>query len=269
MAGGPDGNLLGPLGVRVLDGLGAGGEGAHAADEHVWVDSQDQAVGTATKPPVDLPYWYQNAMPGPAAYCTSGTFPAAFDNDGTLNGSVGTVNFLTSTPYDCVVDSGGTTVGEIRWTPGNPASLYINGVVFIDGNISMSNSYKIDYTGLGTIYASGSIYLGGSLQLCGARNGGSCDWTTGAWDPEQTLLAWVAGTTLELDSSVQLQGALYATTDYTQTSSVHEQGPVVTTNLYFQSSAQTRWLPFVHLAPGMPQRASFGGATLVPGTWNG
>ncbi|HMC70889.1 MAG TPA: hypothetical protein VKJ07_17150, partial [Mycobacteriales bacterium] len=51
--------------------------------EHVWVDSQDQAVGTATKPPVDLPYWYQNAMPGPAAYCTSGTFPAAFDNDGT------------------------------------------------------------------------------------------------------------------------------------------------------------------------------------------
>jgi len=32
-------DLLGPLGVRVLDGLGAGGEGAHAADEHVWVDS--------------------------------------------------------------------------------------------------------------------------------------------------------------------------------------------------------------------------------------
>ena len=37
--GGPDGNLLGPLGVRVLDGLGAEGDGGHAADEHVWVDS--------------------------------------------------------------------------------------------------------------------------------------------------------------------------------------------------------------------------------------
>src|SRR5207248_10877910 len=119
------------------------------------------------------------------------------------------------------------------------------------------------------ISACDSLDCGGSLELCGARHGGSCVWATGAWDAEQALLAWGAGTTLELDSSVQLQGALYATTDYTQTSSVHEQGPVVTTNLYFQSSAQTRWLPFVHLAPGMPQRASFGGATLVPGTWNG
>ena len=33
------GNLVGPLGVRVLDGLGAEGDGGHAADEHVRVDS--------------------------------------------------------------------------------------------------------------------------------------------------------------------------------------------------------------------------------------
>jgi glutamate carboxypeptidase len=38
-AGGSDGNLVGALGVPVLDGLGAEGGGAHAADEHVEVDS--------------------------------------------------------------------------------------------------------------------------------------------------------------------------------------------------------------------------------------
>ena len=37
--GGSDGNLVGALGVPVLDGLGAVGGGAHAVDEHVLVDS--------------------------------------------------------------------------------------------------------------------------------------------------------------------------------------------------------------------------------------
>ena len=39
--GGSDGNLVGAVGVPVLDGLGAEGGGAHAADEHVVVDSLD------------------------------------------------------------------------------------------------------------------------------------------------------------------------------------------------------------------------------------
>jgi glutamate carboxypeptidase len=39
VAGGSDGNLVGALGVPVLDGLGAEGGGAHALDEHVLVAS--------------------------------------------------------------------------------------------------------------------------------------------------------------------------------------------------------------------------------------
>jgi glutamate carboxypeptidase len=39
--GGSDGNLVGALGVPVLDGLGAEGGGAHAVDEHVLVSSLD------------------------------------------------------------------------------------------------------------------------------------------------------------------------------------------------------------------------------------
>jgi glutamate carboxypeptidase len=37
--GGSDGNFTAALGVPTLDGLGAEGEGAHAAHEHVLVDS--------------------------------------------------------------------------------------------------------------------------------------------------------------------------------------------------------------------------------------
>lgn len=37
--GGSDGNLVGALGVPVLDGLGAMGSGAHAVNEHVFLDS--------------------------------------------------------------------------------------------------------------------------------------------------------------------------------------------------------------------------------------
>jgi glutamate carboxypeptidase len=37
--GGSDGNLVGALGVPVLDGLGAEGRGAHASDEHVLIPS--------------------------------------------------------------------------------------------------------------------------------------------------------------------------------------------------------------------------------------
>jgi glutamate carboxypeptidase len=37
--GGSDGNLVGALGVPVLDGLGAEGAGAHARDEHALLGS--------------------------------------------------------------------------------------------------------------------------------------------------------------------------------------------------------------------------------------
>jgi glutamate carboxypeptidase len=40
--GGSDGNLIGAVGVPVLDGLGAEGGGAHAPDEHVLLDSMPQ-----------------------------------------------------------------------------------------------------------------------------------------------------------------------------------------------------------------------------------
>lgn len=236
--------------------------------QHVYVDHPDQIIASVSKPSVDMAGTYTSAAPGPTHACTSGSFPPGFDNDSTRNTSKGTVNILTSSAYDCVFASGGSTVGEIKWTPASNA-LYIKGVVFIDGNIDMAGSQKVDYTGRGSIYANGYIKLWGSEQFCAARNAGSCDYTTGAWDPEQILLCWVAGSYVDLGQSMQLQGAIYAVTDYTQGSSVKVQGPIVANNLTLTSSGQSKWLPFNTLADGMPAGSSGSTATVLPGTWSG
>jgi glutamate carboxypeptidase len=43
--GGSDGNFTASFGVPTLDGLGAEGEGAHAAHEHVLTDSLPRRAG--------------------------------------------------------------------------------------------------------------------------------------------------------------------------------------------------------------------------------
>jgi uncharacterized protein (UPF0333 family) len=237
--------------------------------QSVYVDSPDQVVSNVTKPVIDMAGSYLNAKPGPNHACTSGSFPPGFDNDTTRNTSEGIVNIFPASAYDCVYSEGGSTVGELRWTPGNPGSLYIKGYVFIDGNIDLIGSHKIDLTGRGTIYANGYINIGGSEQLCAARSGSNCDYTTGAWDPEQKLLCWVAGSYASLSGSANVQGAIYAVTNYSQASSAHMQGPIVSTNMTMNASSHAPWLPFNTLADGMPGGSSAYSVAVLPGTWTG
>jgi hypothetical protein len=260
--------------LHAIGGCRFGGTGSYTfpctATQRVWVDHQDQVPSNVPKPPVDLPHWYANAKPGPRQSCTSGSFPPGFDTgDGVMNGSLGTVSIFTSSAYDCVVSVAGTTVGEIKWTPGTPASFYVNGTVFIDGNISTSNQDKVDYAGRGTIYASGSISIGNSLAFCGTRLGPKCLYTTGLWDPEQKLVAWVAGSTIDIGSGVDIQGAFYATTDYSQASSASVQGPIIANNVNMYSSSQLPWLPFNTLPNGLPGASSAFTVAALPGTWSG
>jgi hypothetical protein len=240
--------------------------------QHVYATTQSTTVPTIAKPPIDLAYWYANAAPGPNQGCSTGTFPGGFDTDSTMNRSLANVNLFTTTAYDCKVVSGGQTVGEISWDPGTKA-FFIDGTVFVDGSIVMSGSQQATYTGRGTIYASGTINLAGSLQFCAVRNAGSCDFSTGAWNPQTTLLALVSGSTTDtpdvtLGQSMMYQGAIYAATDYTQGSSVHQQGPIIADNITLASSSQAKWMGFDTLAPGMPSVTVPGKASLVPGSWS-
>ena len=97
------------------------------------------------KPPVDLPYWYENAKPGPRQACTTQTGSSpAFDNDDVMNRSLTSpVNLTPALAYDCVVKDGqGNVVGRIAWTPGSPGTLTIAGTIFFDGNIEFQNSVE-------------------------------------------------------------------------------------------------------------------------------
>jgi hypothetical protein len=235
------------------------------ATEHVYATSQDQVSGGVTKPPIDLAFWYAKAKPGPMQACTSGSFPGGFDGDTTMNRSRADVNLFASN-YDCTVTIGGTQVGRIAYTSGNPGSLVIDGTVFFDGNIVMNGSQKVLVSGRGAIYSSGFISLAGSEQICGAWSG-SCDFTT--WDPGTTMLVWVAGTStdavgLSIGQSARIQGGFYAVTDYTQGNSSQVQGPRIANHVTLSGSSQAPLTPFTYLPPGAPMEQP----KVTVGAWN-
>ncbi len=134
---------------------------------------------------IDLAGWYKDSLPGPKNPCTSGSFPGGFDNDTTQNNSNGTINLTPAAAYDCIFASGGTVEGEVKWTPGSPGTLLINGTVFFDGNLVANTSFN--YTGRATFYFGGTITLGSSVSICGISG------CTSSWNTSTNMLILVAG----------------------------------------------------------------------------
>jgi Tfp pilus assembly protein PilX len=248
------------------------------ATHRVYAATQNHTVPNVTKPPIDLNYWYLNAKPGPSHPCTTYTgTPPVFDTNGSMDNTSTTVNLIGSA-YSCTVAGGGT----ISWVPGNPGTLTMSDdfTMFVDGDITMSGSTKARVVGRGTIYTSGRIRLDSSTQICAVFSGGGCNVGAGAWDPDVAMLTMVAGSgtpglpsdtySIELNSSAQWQGGLYAVGDYLQTSSVIAQGPVIARQIYYDSSTGTVSAPFDDLTPGAPSSTS-GVATFTPvaGSWRG
>jgi hypothetical protein len=267
------------------DGVQPGYTFPCTSSHRVWARSQSQTLPPVSKPPVDLAYWYANAKPGPSQYCTSGSFPGgptgAFDNGGTMNNApLGAMNLMPLTAYDCVVTSGTTTVGQLKWQPGVPGTLTIVGTVFFDRDITMSSSRRGVVSGRGTIYSSGKITFGSSHQLCGKWNTTAltCDWDT--WDPDENMVTLVAGSGypglpsdtygIELNGSARFQGGLYAVGNAFVGSSVIQQGPIIANQVFFNSSVGSSDAPFDNLTPGAPASSS-GTPTVTPvaGSWRG
>jgi Tfp pilus assembly protein PilX len=240
------------------------------ASQNVFATAQDSVLPSLTKPTLDLSGWYANAKPGPKNSCTSGSFPGGFDNNGTLDRSLGTVNLLPSTSYDCTVTSGGQTVGRIAWSPGTPGTLTIDGTILIDGNVNVSGNSQAVYSGRGTIYASGTFTMGNSGQLCGSYDyaNSTCAWTS--WTPSSAMLVVVAGATtkpgVNIAGNARFQGGIYANTTYTQGNSVQQQGPIVADDLSLSGAAIGGPVPGT-----VPSGAPGGTLTVTPvqGTWNG
>ena len=223
-----------------------------------------------TKPAVDLPYWYENSMPGPRHRCTTGSFPGGFDNDTVMNRSLTQpVDLAPTTAYDCTVrDANGFIVGRIAWTPGRPGKLILQGTIFFDGDIVFRQQTDLVYEGKATIYASGKITIANQTIICGAP--GCPD----NWNPNTSMLALVAGSSTDqvgfsIGNYSKFQGAIYAVTDFKDGNNTITWGPVIANQIHLQNSTLNFYVPIDTLIPGMP--ATYEEVTtinLLPGSWS-
>jgi hypothetical protein len=221
----------------------------------VWADSIITTTPTLTKPVIDLASWYRNAEPGPNHGCTTSTgTPPAFDNDTLQNASLGNVNLTPGMAYDCQFkDPYGNVLGQIKWTPGSPGTLTINGAVFIDGNLNWTASAI--YKGRGTIYFAGTInFSANNTYLCGTST--ACD---ASWNTNNDLLVLVAGSSAQspsysvnLSNTVRFQGALEAVGDVNESNGDALWGSVIAHQVYLSNGATDYYVPFGTPVPGQP-----------------
>jgi hypothetical protein len=245
--------------VRVEDGCRYTSSGlfvpACGPTHKVWATTFNNDPPELAKPVIDLPAAYLSARPGPNGYCTSGFFPGgsgSFDNDTTRNGSGPAVDIMPSTAYDCTVTEFGDTVGRIAWTPGNPGTLVVEGVIFFDGELMMSDSRSAVYSGEGVIYVSKKIKIANSRQLCAVS---ACD--PGSWDPNTTLLVLISGATdvpaIEMDNNAKFQGGIYAVGGFKLQNSATMQGPVIADVVDVQNNGFAHtWPPLTGVFDGLP-----------------
>jgi len=200
------------------------------------------------KPVADLPTWYAGADLGPNSSCTTGSFPGGFDDDALLNVSLAEVNLTPDTAYDCQKVVDGETVARIRWQPGSPGTLTVQGTIYFDGNLSWSNLNLIQYDGRATIYASGQIRIKNRADLCGVP---ACDAT---WDPRVDLIVFVAGSLVsdttsnslsgDVGNHVNFQGAIFAVNDLEIDNNTTVWGPLITRSATISNSATLHAPPF-------------------------
>ena len=225
---------------------------------HVYAGTIGSSPPTIAKPTADLPYWYANAQLGPQSSCTTGSFPGGFDNDSTLNVSLGEVDLTPSSAYDCrKLDGAGDIVAQLMWQPGSPGTLTIKGTIYFDGHLTWSNLNLIQYDGRATIYASGQVRIKNNADICGVP---ACD---ASWDPRVDLLVFVAGSLIaessttaiggDIGNHVNFQGALYIVNDFDLDNNTTIWGPVITRSTTIDNSAFIRAPPFpIEYMQGMP-----------------
>jgi Tfp pilus assembly protein PilX len=197
-----------------------------------WVTTLDSFVSTAA--PVatasDIAADYNAFDPGPKHACASGGLPAStFDNDTTQNGTNASFELLPNSSYTCISQSG-SSVGQLTWN-NTTKQLTVNGAIFLDGNLTISQSGT--YTGTGVIEAAGTVtFNGNSTQFCATS---PCNFTT--WQGSSgnnsmlTLVALKTGVTAITftDNAQTFQGSLWTQPSSTMTfvkNGVTVEGPI-------------------------------------------
>lgn len=238
--------------------------------DKVWASTVTTNPGLEAVPTPDLNGWYAKASPGPYHPCevVSGT-PPTFDTDqgstpnpAKRNRSVaGSFDLTKSGSYTCRTMIGSEVFGELSWNDSTDV-LTVRGTIFIDGNAKITQTAR--YTGQATIYLSGSLLVSG--RMCGAVSSGKCNFASGAWNPNTTLLTIVANggggqsdvesdESIALISSSQWQGALYggAGLKAQVESSTDFAGPIIADEVSLKSSVNAESFGMIVTSPtGMP-----------------
>jgi hypothetical protein len=149
--------------------------------------------------------------------------------------------------------------GEISWNA-STKMLTVQGTIFIDGSIRVTNGALNQYNGQATIYASGTFVIDNSSKLCGGVSGSDCDFA--AWNPNTEMLTIVAngnggqagtGNGIKVDNNGQFQGGLFATSAVEFTNNARSDGPIVGSTVIFNNNVQNDQFPTITVVPvGMP-----------------
>jgi Tfp pilus assembly protein PilX len=255
-----------PIAVAKLKGGCTGGNpNPHpcTSADRVYATSLTTTPDGLTKPLVDIANWYDHT----SRTCTSGSLPGGPPDNNTIrDGSRADFDLTPNTAYSC-----STPEGQISWTPGNPGTLAVSGVMFFDGNIYMNNNAYAVYSGKATIYAYGTVNLSNGARLCGITG------CTSSWNTAQNVLMFVAGRSLSgcptpcygfvLDNHSTYQGAAYTDVDYLCDNGSENWGPVVAYQIQIDNNCdQTQPLSEVPVAAPTPALRSL---EIVPDSYSG
>jgi Tfp pilus assembly protein PilX len=201
-----------------------------------WVGSTDTFI--PQKAPemlaADIATDYNNSDPGPKHACAAGGLASTtFDGDGLQNGTNASFELLPGSSYTCVSQSaGGAATGQLSWN-NSTKTLTVNGNVFLDGNLTISQSGT--YTGSGVVEAAGTItFNGNGTAFCATS---PCNTAVNAWQGTSgsnsmlTLVALKSSATSVIftDNAQTFQGSIWCQPSSTMTfvkNGVTVEGPI-------------------------------------------
>jgi hypothetical protein len=255
----------------------------------VYANSYISSTQTLTKPAINAAAIYSGGDWNHPV-CSTGSF--TFDNNGSRDTSVGTVNLLPGSAYNCTVYKSsshvaGNEMGTLSWNPTTQA-LAISGTLYIDGDLSFGGGAFASYTGTGAIFVNRRVSVSGNSAVCGpgaTAVGTPQPHCTGLWNGALGALAIVAvnsgGTTGMTSSSCttpaawsmsgtsQLDVVAYVVGCFTQTGTSYVTGPVTTDQAVLAGTPTHTDVPNppanVPGAAGQTSTSSWG--HVVPSSW--
>lgn len=197
-----------------------------------WVTTPDTFISAEAPEQLatDIAADYTNFDPGPKHACASGGLPATtFDNDTTQNGTNASFELLPGSNYTCISQSG-SSVGQLTWN-NTTKTLTVNGNVFLDGNLTISQSGT--YTGTGVIETAGTItFNGNGTSLCATSPCNFTNWQGSSGNNSMlTLVSLKSSTTsvIFVNNSQTYQGSIWTQPSSTMTfqkNGVTIEGPI-------------------------------------------